>query len=373
VNLDISAALHGTRLAQDSGMVNVMLGSRRACGRRIAVSVLLALQALVAASSDDPFSFLQPSVTVTPDDRSRLDRGTPVARTLPAQGDEVAVFAAVPVNIGADRLVAWMRRIEELKKSRYVLAIGRFSDPPRIEDLAALELDDDDLSAIRNCSPGRCGLKLSSAEMTQLTAAATQAGTNWKPALQQEFRRVVLARVTGYLAGHPVGPYDDSRDPISPDREAVKPIEHSAFLSAHFPGLVRDLARASNRPPSGVEAFLYWSKERLARRPVISVTDVRILRSNDPSLPEVLVTGKELFSTHYVNASLGLTALARGSPGGPNYLVYVNRSEVDVLHGVLAPIIRWAMQRRLRTEAAGVLQGIRRRLESGEPPVQGVL
>ena len=85
------------------------------------------------------------------------------------------------------------------------------------------------------------------------------------------------------------------------------------------------------------------------------------------------MTGKELFSTHYVNASLGLTALARGSSGGPNYLVYVNRSEVDVLHGALAPIIRWVMQRRLRAEAASVLQGLRRRLESGEPPVQAIL
>jgi hypothetical protein len=58
----------------------------------------------------------------------------------------------------------------------------------------------------------------------------------------------------------------------------------------------------------------------------------------------------------------------RGEPGGPNYLVYVNRSQVDVLHGMFAGIIRWFMQRRLKAEAANVLQGLRRRLESGEPP-----
>jgi hypothetical protein len=58
----------------------------------------------------------------------------------------------------------------------------------------------------------------------------------------------------------------------------------------------------------------------------------------------------------------------RGEPGGPNYLVYVNRSQVDVLHGMFAGIIRWFMQRRLKAEAATVLQGLRRRLESGEPP-----
>jgi hypothetical protein len=38
------------------------------------------------------------------------------------------------------------------------------------------------------------------------------------------------------------------------------------------------------------------------------------------------------------------------------------------LHGIFAGIIRWFMQRRLKAEAANVLQGLRRRLETGEPP-----
>jgi hypothetical protein len=95
---------------------------------------------------------------------------------------------------------------------------------------------------------------------------------------------------------------------------------------------------------------------------------VSIVRGYDPDLPDVLVAGKEIFSTHYVNASLGVTALMRGDLGGSNYLVYVNRSEVDMLHGMFGGLIRWFMQRRLKAEAANVLQGLRRRLESGEPP-----
>ena len=87
---------------------------------------LLALQALAAVPNADPFEFFQPSVTVTVDDRRQLDRGEPIARVLPGQDLEIAVFAAVHVDIDGDRLVAWMRRIEELKKSSYVLAIGRF-------------------------------------------------------------------------------------------------------------------------------------------------------------------------------------------------------------------------------------------------------
>jgi hypothetical protein len=93
-------------------------------------------------------------VIITADERGQLDRGQPIARVLPGKDLEVAVLAAVAVNIDGDRLVGWMRRIEELKKSPYVLAIQRFSNPPRIEDLADLVFDNGELSELRACRPG---------------------------------------------------------------------------------------------------------------------------------------------------------------------------------------------------------------------------
>ena len=119
----------------------------------------------------------------------------------------------------------------------------------------------------------------------------------------------------------------------------------------------------------GVESFVYWSKERLAGKPIVSVTHVNIALSSDPGLPQALVAGKAIFATHYVNAALALTAIVSGGPGRPNYLVYLNRSDVDALGGFLGGVVRWVAERRLKNEAAGVLEGLRRRLESGVPPV----
>ena len=53
----------------------------------------------------------------------------------------------------------------------------------------------------------------------------------------------------------------------------------------------------------------------------------------------VLVAGKEIFASHYVNASLGLTSLVHDEPGGRTYLVYLNRSEVDALGGLMGQAI----------------------------------
>ncbi len=331
---------------------------------------LLALQVLTTAPSHEPFAFFEPSVTITADDRRQLDRGEPIARIVPSQHREIAIFTAVSVDVDGDRLVAWMRRIEELKRSSYVLAIGRFSDPPRIEDVAGVALDDEELSEILTCRPGRCGIKLSASEISQLQRADVEAGVDWKPVLQHAFRGVLLQRVTAYLARglSALPPYLDDADQVRPATRFSLLLEHSTFLARHVPRFAEHLSRYPGTSTPEVESFVYWSKERLARKAIISATHVNILRSLEADVPDAIVAGKQIFATNYVSGSLGLTAIVRGEPGGHNYLAYLNRSEVDVLGGVFGGLVRWFVQRRLQAEAASVLLGLKRRLESGEPP-----
>jgi hypothetical protein len=343
----------------------------RRCDFVFCIGVVILLMAMVpcvraTASPIDPFAFFQPSVTITADDRRKMDDGQPVAHVVAREDPEVAVWAAVPVNIDGDRLVAWMRRIEELKKSPYVLAIGRVSDPPRLDDLADLSLDDEEISDIADCRPGHCDLKLSAAEMTALKHVAGGAR-------QQRFRQIVLDRINAYLSGGRIGPYADTDREVWPGQEFDRVLEHSTFLTMHVPSFAESLHGPRTASIPAVELFLYWSKERLGGKTSINVTDVRILRSNDSNRPDVVVAGKQIFATHYVNASLGVTALVRGEPGRFNYLVYVNRSELDMLHGTFSGIVRWYVQRRLRAEAGNVLQGLRTRLESGQPPAGAVI
>jgi hypothetical protein len=322
------------------------------------------------AATPDNFSFFQPSITLGRDDVVRLDRGEPIARVLPGKSHEVAILAAVPTEASGDRLVAWMRNIAALKQSSYVLAIGRFSTPPQLADLNDLALDDTDLQAIRRCRPGSCGLKLSDAEIDRLQHAANAAGADWQNAVQTTFRALVLQRVTSYLAGGlpALGSYDDSRRPVSLAAESSELLLHSSFLSEHAPQVADYLARYPNAALPGVESFVYWSKERLAGKAIISATHVSILRGQGTGEPATLVAAQGIFATHYLNGSLAITALVSGAQNGPSYLVYVNRSDVDILVGMFGGMVRFFVDQRLKTEAASVLNGLRRRLESGEPP-----
>jgi hypothetical protein len=329
---------------------------------------VLALQVVLAApaAAFDPFTFFRPSVVVTIDEQRRLELGQPIARVLPGREREVAVFAALRVDIDGDRLIAWMRRIADLKKSPYVVAIGRFSDPPGSADLEGLTLDDEDLSDIRRCLPGDCALKLTGAEIDRLRHTFAVAGAGWKSALQDAFRHIVLARVQAYLIdglAMPEGERERSQGAASFSRI----LRHSVPLTERLPQFAAYLDRYPHAPMPGVESFVYWSKERLGGRPIVRLIHVSMLRPEGDDLPDAIVAGKEIFATRYINSSLGLTAVMRGAPGSHHYLVYLNRSEVDALGGFFGGFVRWLLERRLATDASDVLQGLRLRLESGDP------
>ncbi len=281
-------------------------------------AVLLALQLI---ASTGPFAIFEPRVHVTAEDRRELEAGKPIIHVLPTRDREVAVFAAIPVAIDGDRLVAWTRDIAALKKSPYVLEIRRFSEPPRLEDLDALTLDDDELAELKDCRPEHCDVKLSAREISDLRAA-TRSARDWKKAVRAAFARSLLERAVSYV-----------------DDEAGEG-----------------------------ESFLYWSKERLGRRPIVSITHVNISRGHDPG-PEVIVVSKNVFATRYLTASISVTALT--SDGARRYLAYVNRSEVDALGGMFGGIVRWFVERRLKSDAEDVLPRLRERLEGGNPGTGG--
>ena len=344
--------------------------------RLIVACLLLPIAAdLSAARRDephDPFAFFGPTIVLSAGERKQLELVDPINRVIPCEDREVAVFAAMKTTIDGDRLLAWVERIEALKKNQYVLAIARVSETPRLDDLKGLTLEDDEASDILDCRPGDCSLKLSADEMRTLQAAAQQGrkGRGKNAALEAAYQRVMLQRIENYLTGGMAGlPTDESTSvPVRPADTLGRLFEHSRFLSTHTPGFARYLVRFPDAPLAGVESFVYWSKEQIAGKPIVSATHVSTLRSDDPALPEGLAATVGIFSTHYVDASLGVMAVVRATPGGVGYLVYINRSQVDVLDGMFGGLVRMVVQRRLRSEAVEVLRDIRTRLESGDPP-----
>lgn len=304
---------------------------------------------LLAAALVDPFAFFQPTVHVELAERDALSRGAAFARAVPAPPRHVAIVAAVPVRIDGDRLVAWINDIAALKKSPMVKQVGRFSATPSLTDLQALTLDEGDARDLATCRPSTCGVKLRPQEISHIRAAMRP---GWSPddaPVQRAFREVVLARALDYL------------------RAGGEAAEPPACLTVNWPNISHDVRSVPAGLGPGAEHFLYWAKDVYAGKPVVSVTHVTIVKNTEPGAPEVLVVGRQVFATHYLDGTWSLTSLVRD--GERRYLVYVNQSAVDLLDGWYAGLIRRVVEHRVREEAVDVLNGLRRRLESGDPPV----
>jgi hypothetical protein len=320
----------------------------------------------------DPFEFLAPWVIVSPEERARLDRDQVLIRTLSGKDGQLAIFVATRLNAQPDVLVAWTRAIAELKQSKYVLAIRRFADPPSPSDLEQLTLDERDLDAIRRCRPGACGLKLPAADIESLTAVVAGAGAGWRDAAQREFRRLLAERVIKYRAGGlaSLSPPADRKNPRRAEDGLSAIVEQSPYLSK-LPSVVAWLKEYPHAD-SGVESFFYWSKEHYGQgKPVISVTHVGIVGPQaDHRLPAILVAGKQIFATHYMEGGLSLTMVLRDATNGTPYLVYINRSQVDMLRGFFGGFVRSVLEDRLERQAPQIVRGLRTRLESGPPHEQ---
>ena len=325
---------------------------------RCVAAFLLLLSAVASATTADPFIWLHPAITLDDTARTQLDRGEVIVRVLPASDGELAVFAAARVNSDPDTFAAWINAISQLKKSRFVLGVGRLSDPPTFADLQGLSLDDADLDDLRSCHAGDCAVKLTMEDMAALRRAADVGGPQWKTTVQEEFRALIWKRLASYQEAGFAGlmPYADRRRIVAPNNAFGALLAHSPYL------------QASPFTDAHVESFYYWSKEQYgAGKAVIGVTHVAVVRPRVAGSVRIAAVSREIFATHYRNASLGLTAITEDADG-QRYLVYVNRSQLDLLGGIFGAWKRSVIEGRLKNESAGVFSEIRRRIESGPPP-----
>ena len=310
-----------------------------------------------AASAMDPMAIVEPSVTLSVADRDRLGRGELVSRVLPARKGQVAVFAATRIDAEPETLIAAARDIADLKKSRLVSAIGRFSDPPQLSDLDALTLEAHDRDVLAACEPGRCSFKLAAIEIEAIKR--DRPGDVDGDRITMAVRRVMLQRVQAYLsAGLAALPPIENRPTPWRLYEVLAAAQAESPRLLQLPPLASWIGDAPDR--GSLESFVYWSKELFGSgKPVILITHVAIHR---PAPGTAVVVGKQIFASRYLNGALSMSALTT-TDGGQRYLVYLNRSTVDVLGGLFGGIKRAMLESRLSGEMPELIARLRGRLE----------
>ena len=358
----------------------ISTGRASAVARFVLPAVLLqavawpSLAADPTSGADAPTRFLVERLPLTGAEVREADRGRPVARTLRTDdGGEVAtvgiVAAAVPGRFYMDQL----RNIASFKgASRDVLQIGTFSVPATVADLAGLSLDADDLQDLVRCRLHACGIQLSGDGIERVGRAI--AGSDASGAQRRgdrAFREILVDLVNRYRERGDAAlmTYEDTPQPVSVAAEFRRMIGSEPAILKRLPALSTHMA-AFPRPASRVDDVVYWSKEKLGPAVVVTVTHLAIAELDGAGPDAFAAASKQIYASHYFDASLGVTVLVGGAPEGRprSRLVYANRSRIDALAGFWGGLKRAVVRSRtrsgLRNSLAEARALVERRFES---------
>jgi len=315
---------------------------------------------------DNLLAFLKKQLAFTPAELSALDKGQVLVRLQKTtETREVAVFAVMQLNVPRDFFVEKVRDIVNFKKSDNVMEIGKFSNPPRPEDLSGLTLDASEIEAIRRCRLGRCDLKLSAEMIERLRNKVDWSAPDYQARATVVMREILLDHVRTYLksGNAALGEYSDRPYKLNVAAEFRSLVDPAAYIYRYEPQLGQYLLDFPNSRPEHGESFIYWSKERFGLKPVISVTHVAVHRVSR-SHSDMVIASKGIYANHYFDASLGLTAFVQDGFSNQTYLIYINRSKADALRGVFGGLKRSLISGSLKEGAKKNMEMIKQRLES---------
>jgi hypothetical protein len=319
-----------------------------------------------------PASFAQvltTSLQFSASDVASLGRGSTVVKSLQAaESREVPVAGAIWFNVPVEYFLARARDIAVFKRGEEVQQIGVFGPRATPDDLRGLTLDPQDIEDLRKCRLGQCKVKL---DLRGLERFRYEIGWSTPDAADQAnrlARDVVAAYVAAYQQSGDAAliEYRDREVAVSVAAGAKALLGRVPWLKEAAPGLLEYIAAFPGDAPPQVEDVVYWSKEAFGMKPMVSATHMMVWRGPGGAA-DATILSKQIFATHYLEASLGVTLLARDGRPDPAgvFVVYLNRSLVDLLQGGLLGPFRRSVARSKTKEGLGDhLEALKKRIEA---------
>lgn len=302
-------------------------------------------------------------------DVSTLASGQTVIKVLPANDKrEVAVCGVARLGKVSELTLSAFREAITTNNNKAVLAAGKFSSPPVIDDLSPLELEDRDIEELRECEPGNCDIKMSAEMINRMRSGVNWDAPDYREQATQLFSNILVEYMRDYLArGDKALIQIASRKmPVSLPDENRDMLERVLFLKEFAPEFYKYLNDYPRFQLSGVDTGIVWSKVNFGVKPIVTITQTSAYANSDTGLPRFAVAAKQIFSTRYVESSLALTYLVSfaGDNGAETYLVFTNLSRSDALTGAFGGIKRNLVEKAALERTSEMLSLAKYRLEN---------
>jgi hypothetical protein len=336
----------------------------------VATSALLVALATTGSASnrDEGRAFLAATFGLTANDFTKIDAGEVLAKgTAAGDARDIATFGIVRARITPAFYVERLADIASFKKDDAVVQIGVFGRPPALGDVEALSLDESDMRSLRECRIGHCGLQLPAETITRFRAEVDWARADARQRANGLIHQMLVDYVKKYQqssAGATMQ-YADRDDVINVRNEFLSLASSDAGGWGRFSILRRHFVEYPSASTPDARDLVYWSKEIVSRKTVASVTHLAIVPCASSSPAAFAVGSKQIYGSHYFDASFGLTVLVPdpSSPSPATYVAYMNRSRVDVIGGMFGGVAKKLIASKARSTVGDTLGRLRTRLE----------
>ena len=294
--------------------------------------LFICTQARALSADPDLRKALAERAAFSPDQIAALERSEPVTKLILSNDPrEVAVCGVIQIPSDPETALKAFQLSLSLKQ-KSLLQSGKFTNPPRVEDLASLTLSDGDIADLKTCTIGNCKVKLSASMIQRFQKSVDWNATDYQEQANQLFRLMMVEYVTAYLEKGDAAliEYADQSTRVSLAREQESLLTNLLYLNDTAPEFVRHL-KAFPRSTVPVEHALSWAMINFGLKPVLVITDVSTYRSDVNGVPRVLVLSKQIYANHYFDASLALTAAIGDQTRTKSDLLYVNHSRSGAL------------------------------------------
>jgi hypothetical protein len=304
--------------------------------RSLCAALMFSAIAVVTAGAQSAPSTLQRLTMLDAKEVNAIERGDAVAITIDAADKtEVATLGVVRLEVPRAFYVEHVSPLAGFLVAAAKSQSRNFSEPARLEDVAALSLDPADARALEKCQPLKCDVKLPASEMEHFRSVLAGRHDPLTPA-DSLMRDWLVAYVNAYRgdSAEETVVYDDTKRPVrSSDvfrsllAEPMPPgIESEPFMSMLAPRSAR---------PSSVTSRISWEMDHMpGLKPILEVVE-RSMMASSPHSDQSWMSTKLLYASHYFESAVEYLTVADATSSdgqsAASYLIVLRRQKFDDL------------------------------------------
>ena len=320
-------------------------------------------------SSAEPNKFFHEFAGLNDDQIREISEGKAIAKILDSPtADQVFVFGAVYIHSTPERYLKFASDLDAMRKLPSYLAIQKFSDPPKLADLAGFTFDPEDFKQLKNCKAGHCEVQLPSEAMEEFQRSVNWSASDANDQANHLGQQMALQALLDYKQGGntALGTYRDKNHPAVVAETFASLLSRSKALPVYLPELREYLLNYPKAESTGIESQFYWEKVNFGLKPTLRMVQAVIYQGQSPQEPTYAVAVKQLYASHYFETALDLTVCVKDTQ--PNhsgfYLITTKGSQQAGLTGLKGGIVRKVAVDKTRSSLEKALGSIKQKLES---------